>query len=132
MSLDVGSVELSSIPPFTLTGLKYSESAGSEWNSEKKACFVWIEGKRLSEWVKVSDDRFAGSYAPIGMESEWLWSVDWEENLNASLLFYLVGHSGAIGVSSSGYSIVQCGYSGVWCRGLEFGMAVADSKERSS
>ncbi|KAK2945694.1 hypothetical protein BLNAU_19363 [Blattamonas nauphoetae] len=151
MSLDVGSVELSSvwtlagdgdgffisfnsisdpskIPPFTLTGLKYSESAGSEWNSEKKACFVWIEGKRLSEWVKVSDDRFAGSYAPIGMESEWLWSVDWEENLNASLLFYLVGHSGAIGVSSSGYSIVQCGYSGVWCRGLEFGMAVADSK----
>ncbi|KAK2961666.1 hypothetical protein BLNAU_3464 [Blattamonas nauphoetae] len=116
------------IPSFNLNNLKYSESAGSEMNTDRKACFVWIEGKRLSEWVKVSDARFAGSYSPIGMESEWLWSVDWEEGLNASLLFYLVAHTGAIGVSSSGYSIVQCGYSGVWCRGLEYGMAVADSK----
>ncbi|KAK2961657.1 hypothetical protein BLNAU_3455 [Blattamonas nauphoetae] len=151
MELDVDSVELASvwtlsgdgdgffisynsisdptkIPSFKLNNLKYSESARSEMNTEKKACFVWIEGKRLSEWVKVSDARFAGSYSPIGMESEWLWSVDWEEKLNASLLFYLVAHTGAIGVSSSGYSIVQCGYSGVWCLGLEYGMAVADSK----
>ncbi|KAK2953664.1 hypothetical protein BLNAU_11385 [Blattamonas nauphoetae] len=151
MELDVDSVELASvwtlsgdgdgffisfnsisdpskIPSFTLHNLQYSESAGSGRNSEKKTCFVWIEGKRLSEWVCVSDARFVGSYSPIGMESEWLWSVDWEEGLNASLLFYLVAHSGPIGVSSSGYSIVQCGYSGVWCLGLEYGMAVADSK----
>ncbi|KAK2961671.1 hypothetical protein BLNAU_3469 [Blattamonas nauphoetae] len=151
MELDVDSVELASvwtlsgdgdgffisfnsmsdptqIPSFKLNNLKYSESAGSERNTDRKACFVWMEGKRLSEWVKVSDARFAGSYSPIGMESEWLWSVDWEEKLNASLLFYLVAHAGAIGVSSSGYSIVQCGYSGVWCLGLEYGMAVANSK----
>ncbi|KAK2957809.1 hypothetical protein BLNAU_7243 [Blattamonas nauphoetae] len=151
MELDVDSVELASvwtlsgdgdgffisfnsisdptkIPSFKLTNLKYSESAESERNTEWKANFVWIEGNRLSEWVKVSDARFAGSYSPIGMESEWLWSVDWESGLNASLLFYLVAHTGAIGVSSSGYSIVQCGYSGVWCLGLEYGMSVADSK----
>ncbi|KAK2952929.1 hypothetical protein BLNAU_12105 [Blattamonas nauphoetae] len=151
MELDVDSVELASvwtlagdgdgffisfnsisdptnIPSFNLKNLKYSEKAGSEKNTDRKACFVWIEGKRLSEWVGVSDARFAGSYTPIRMESEWLWSVDWEEGLNASLLFYLVAHTGAIGVSSEGYSIVQCGYSGVWCRGLEYGMAVADSK----
>ncbi|KAK2961670.1 hypothetical protein BLNAU_3468 [Blattamonas nauphoetae] len=151
MELDVDSVELASvwtlsgdgdgffisfnsisnptkIPSFKLTNLKYSESADTMRNTDRKTCFVWIEGKRLSEWVKVSDARFAGSYSPIGMESGWLWSVDWEEGLNASLLFYLVAHTGAIGVSSSGYSIVQCGYSGVWCLGLEYGMAVADSK----
>ncbi|KAK2961669.1 hypothetical protein BLNAU_3467 [Blattamonas nauphoetae] len=151
MELDVDSVELASvwtlsgdgdgffisfnstsnptkIPSFKLNNLQYSESADFEMNTDRKACFVWIEGKRLSEWVKVSDARFAGSYSPIGMESEWLWSVDWESGLNASLLFYLVAHTGAIGVSSSGYSIVQCGYSGVWCLGLEYGMAVADSK----
>ncbi|KAK2942888.1 hypothetical protein BLNAU_22184 [Blattamonas nauphoetae] len=151
MVLDVNSVELASvwtlsgdgdgffisfnsisdpskIPSFNLKNLKYSESAGSERNTERKASFVWMEGHKLSEWVSLSDARFAGSYSPIGMESEWLWSVDWEEGLNASLLFYLVAHTGAIGVSSEGYPIVQCGYSGVWCRGLEYGMAVADSK----
>ncbi|KAK2958117.1 hypothetical protein BLNAU_6821 [Blattamonas nauphoetae] len=144
MELDVDSVELASvwtlsgdgdgffisfnsisdptkIPSFKLTRLTYSESAGSKKNTERNACFVWIEGKRLSEWVKVSDARFAGSFSSIGIVPELLWSVDWEEDLNASLLFYLVAHSGPIGVSSEGYSIVQCGYSGVWCLGLEYG-----------
>ncbi|KAK2950579.1 hypothetical protein BLNAU_14471 [Blattamonas nauphoetae] len=114
----------SSVPAFTLTRLSYSLPAQHS-NSEDEICFVWIEGNNISEWVGVGDAKFAGSHGGQ-VEEEWLWSVDRLVGLACPLSFYLDAHTGAIGVSDSGYEMERCGYSGVWCRGLGYGLWVAE------
>ncbi|KAK2950594.1 hypothetical protein BLNAU_14486 [Blattamonas nauphoetae] len=116
--------DASSVPPFTLKRLSYSLPAQHS-NSEDEICFVWIEGNNISEWVGVGDAKFAGSHGGQ-VEEEWLWSVDRLVGLACPLSFYLDAHTGAIGVSDSGYEMERCGYSGVWCRGLGYGLGVAE------
>ncbi|KAK2963997.1 hypothetical protein BLNAU_1078 [Blattamonas nauphoetae] len=110
------------IPAFSLRNLKYSNSSSSNSNG----AFVWIEGNHLDEWIAYDDSRFTGSFE-TGVLFEWLWSVDHATSLNASLLFYLIAGSGAIGVASDGLDLAKCGHNSVWCRTLEHSLTRASS-----
>ncbi|KAK2963938.1 hypothetical protein BLNAU_1015 [Blattamonas nauphoetae] len=110
----------SKIPAFSLHNLNYSSSSSSNSNG----AFVWIEGNNLDEWIAYGDPRFAGSFE-TGVSFEWLWSVDHATSLKASLLFYLIAGSGAIGVASDGLDLVKCGHNSVWCRTLEHSLTRA-------
>ncbi|KAK2943350.1 hypothetical protein BLNAU_21739 [Blattamonas nauphoetae] len=100
----------SKIPEFTLTNLKYSFT--TQTNTVPR--FIWLEGKDLSSWLRSSDDRLDGSYG-VGVDEEWLWSVDKSEELATSLVFYLKAGSGPIGISETGRDHPRCGYFSLWC-----------------
>ncbi|KAK2949895.1 hypothetical protein BLNAU_15198 [Blattamonas nauphoetae] len=108
----------SKIPEFTLTNLKYSVSG--EMNTVPR--FVWIEGNDMSSWIVNNDSRVAGSYG-VGVEEEWLWSVDKSEELSTSLVFYLKAGSGPIGISESGRDHPRCGYFSLWCSSMSQAMS---------
>ncbi|KAK2947174.1 hypothetical protein BLNAU_17879 [Blattamonas nauphoetae] len=108
----------SKIPEFTLTNLKYSVT--TQTNTVPR--FVWIEGNDLSSWLRSSDERLEGSYG-IGVDEEWLWSVDKSEDLATSLVFYLKAGSGPIGISESGRDHPRCGYFSLWCSSMSQAMS---------
>ncbi|KAK2957894.1 hypothetical protein BLNAU_7070 [Blattamonas nauphoetae] len=108
----------SKIPEFTLTNLKYSLT--TQTNTVPR--FVWIEGKDLSSWIVNNDSRVAGSYG-VGVDEEWLWSVDKSEELSTSLVFYLKTGSGPIGISESGRDHPRCGYFSLWCWSMSQAMS---------
>ncbi|KAK2953907.1 hypothetical protein BLNAU_11167 [Blattamonas nauphoetae] len=111
-------IDQAKIPAFSLRSLKYSSSSSSNSNG----AFVWVEGNNLDEWIAYDDTRFTGSFE-TGVSFEWLWSVDHITTLNASLLFYLLAGSGAIGVATEGLDLAKCGHNSVWCRTLEHSLA---------
>ncbi|KAK2950529.1 hypothetical protein BLNAU_14523 [Blattamonas nauphoetae] len=108
----------SKIPEFTLTNLKYSVT--TQTNTVPR--FVWIEGNDLSSWLRSSDERLEGSYG-VGVDEEWLWSVDKSEDLSTSLVFYLKAGSGPIGISESGRDHPRCGYFSLWCWSMSQAMS---------
>ncbi|KAK2949896.1 hypothetical protein BLNAU_15199 [Blattamonas nauphoetae] len=108
----------SKIPEFTLTNLKYS--IPTEMNTVPR--FVWIEGNDLSSWIVNNDSRVAGSYG-VGVDEEWLWSVDKSEELSTSLVFYLKAGSGPIGIGESGRDHPRCGYFSLWCWSMSQAMS---------
>ncbi|KAK2948205.1 hypothetical protein BLNAU_16824 [Blattamonas nauphoetae] len=105
--------KLSPIPSFRLQNVKYSVS--SETNVSPR--FIWVEGNDLSSWLDYSDSRFDGSYG-VGVDEDWLWSVDKSESFSSSLVFYLKKGSGAIGFSEEGIVHARCGYFSAWCKSI--------------
>ncbi|KAK2947916.1 hypothetical protein BLNAU_17143 [Blattamonas nauphoetae] len=112
--------------PFSLTNLIFKQSSSSNTDSSH---FVTIVGNDFSSWIATENRRFAGSYESLASGS-WLWSVDEETGLSGSVVFCLKEGSGPVGVSDTGYAISKCGFFSVWCKGLEYGLAVADAKHQ--
>ncbi|KAK2952592.1 hypothetical protein BLNAU_12420 [Blattamonas nauphoetae] len=104
----------SPFPTFSLTNLRF------EGTDELLATarFVELVGRNISSFISEDDERLEGSYSKES-NGNHLWSMDEEWNLSASLLFYLLGQEGPVGVSRGGYDMDRCGYLNVWCSSVE-------------
>ncbi|KAK2943756.1 hypothetical protein BLNAU_21326 [Blattamonas nauphoetae] len=113
--LNFSSIMLPSpFPSFSLTNMRF------EGTDEQLAtgCFVEIVGQYVWSFIFENDERLEGSYSKDSNENH-LWSMDEHNNLSASLLFYLLGQEGPVGVSRGGYDMDRCGYLNVWCSSVE-------------
>ncbi|KAK2947055.1 hypothetical protein BLNAU_18057 [Blattamonas nauphoetae] len=109
---------LSPFPSFSLTNLRFE---GTEEQETTCHC-IEIVGRNISNLIFEDDERFKGSYSNESNEND-LWSTDEQNNLSASLLFYLLGQEGPVGVSRGGYDMDRCGYLNVWCSSVERGIS---------
>ncbi|KAK2956458.1 hypothetical protein BLNAU_8512 [Blattamonas nauphoetae] len=102
----------SELTSFNLTNMKFGESADAATR------FVEIVGNDLSKLISENDAAFANSFSS-SLSLDFLWSVDEQFELPASLLFYHLPQEGPIGVERGGLEMDRCGYNSVWCRSIE-------------